>query len=198
MWLPALPGPPSLSAKALSLAGLTGWHRKGNDNLLSWTLGEVYRPPSPVSSPCLFRQDSSSPPSSRPPRRSSQQQSLSPLHSAGLFSSLPSPRNWGNRVAPLSEARAQLPTTQACQQWLGASSRLWAAKHTPTRGWPSAAQRPGRPTGDPRGLRGKLPLLSASQRPGEQTGWRGTALAPPDRPPTRLSTVAEPGASSQL
>lgn len=47
MWLAARPGPPSLSAQALSLAGLTGWHRKGNDNLLSWTLGEVYRPPPP-------------------------------------------------------------------------------------------------------------------------------------------------------
>lgn len=39
--------PPLLSVKALSLAGLTGWHSKGNDNLLSWTLGEVYRPPPP-------------------------------------------------------------------------------------------------------------------------------------------------------
>lgn len=76
-------------------------------------------------------------PSSKACQLGTAQESRDPLHSAGLFSSLPSPRNWGNRVAPLSEARAQLPTTQACQQWLGASSRLWAAKHTPTRGWPS-------------------------------------------------------------
>lgn len=29
------------------LAGLSDWHCRGDDNLLSWTLGDVYRPPPP-------------------------------------------------------------------------------------------------------------------------------------------------------
>lgn len=95
------------------LAGLTGWHCRGDDNLLSWTLGDVYRPPPPVSSPCLFRQDSSSPLSSRPPSHSTQQQPLSPLRSAGLFS-LPVLGTGATLEHYPAEAGAQLPTTRAC------------------------------------------------------------------------------------
>ncbi|XP_060221086.1 uncharacterized protein LOC110555835 [Meriones unguiculatus] len=85
----------------------------------------------------------------------------------------------------------------ACQQWLGASSRPRAARAQPTPGRPSAARRRDRPTGDPEARGPTLPnqcFPEPARRPsGGAPRWLLWTV-----PPTRPSSAAEPGASSQL